>query len=69
MPISLLPLLARTLDTTVEDLIGAPKAKAAGKRGPAPKIQQQLEQVAALPKAKQRAIAQVLDSMLAQSSS
>lgn len=40
----------------------------AGRRGPAPKIQQQLEQVAALPKAKQRVIAQVLDSMLAQSS-
>lgn len=29
---------------------------------------QQLEQVAALPKAKQRVIAQVLDAMLAQSS-
>ncbi len=41
-------------------------AKAGGKRGPAPKIQQQLERVSALPKAKQRAIAQVLDSMLAQ---
>jgi hypothetical protein len=35
-----------------------------GKRGPAPKIQQQLEQIESLPKAKQRAIAQVLDSML-----
>jgi hypothetical protein len=35
------------------------------KRGPAPKIQQQLEQIEALLKAKQRAIAQVLESMLA----
>ena len=58
-----------TLAHYSEDLIGthAKRAKA-GKRGPAPKIQQQLEQIEALPKAKQRAIAQVLDSMLAQSS-
>jgi hypothetical protein len=43
-------------------------ARSAGKRGPAPKIQQQLERIEALSKTKQRAIAQVLDSMLAQSS-
>ena len=36
------------------------------KRGPAPKIQQQLEQIGRLPKAKQRAVMQVLDSILAQ---
>lgn len=36
------------------------------KRGPAPKIQQQLEQIGKLSAAKQRAIAQVLDAMLQQ---
>jgi hypothetical protein len=41
--------------------------KASSKRGPAPKIQQQLERVSALPKARQRVIAEVLDSMIAQS--
>jgi transcriptional regulator with XRE-family HTH domain len=56
---------AQALDTTVETLLGSAAAKAGGKRGPAPKIQQQLEKIEALPKAKQRAIAQVLDSMLA----
>lgn len=56
--------LATALNTTIEDLIGAPAKRGTGKRGPAPKIQQQLEQIEALPKAKQRAIAQVLDSML-----
>lgn len=66
VPTSLLPLLARTLGVTVEDLIGVPAARGVGKRGPAPKIQQQLEQIEALPKEKQRAIAQLLDSMLAQ---
>lgn len=66
---STLAKLADVLDTPVEDLIDthAKRAKT-GKRGPAPKIQQQLEQIEALPKAKQRANAQVLDSMLAQSS-
>ena len=65
VPISMLPLLADTLGVTVEELIGTPTRRAAGKRGPAPKLQQQLEQLSQLPKAKQRAIAQVLDSMLA----
>lgn len=62
VPISLLPLLAQTLDTSVDDLIGSPAPHTTRKRGPAPKIQ--LEQIKALHKAKLRAIAQVLDSML-----
>lgn len=63
MPISTLPLLAKALGVSIEELVGEqPKP---GKRGPAPKLQQQLEQLSQLPKAKQRAIAQVLDSMLA----
>ena len=66
MPISVLPLLAKALNTSIEELIGG--APRPGKRGPAPKLQQQLERVSALPKARQRVIAEVLDSMLAQSS-
>ncbi len=34
------------------------------KRGPAPKIQQQLEEIEALPKAKQRVVNQMIDAML-----
>ncbi len=65
--VAVVPVLAKTLDLSIEDLIGAaPTTKTAGKRGPAPKIQQQLERVNALPKAQQRVITQVLDSMLAQ---
>ena len=71
LPVSLLPAVVQALDTTFDALIAdatAPATKTPPKkRGPAPKIQQQLERVSALPKAKQRAIAQVLDSMLAQS--
>ena len=69
VPISTLPLLADTLEITIEALIGTPAKRRAGKRGPAPKIQQQLEQIGRLSVAKQRAIAQVLDAMLQQHSS
>lgn len=60
-----LPNLADLLGVTVEELVGTPTKRGTGKRGPKGKMQQQLEQIEALPKAKQRAIAQVLDSMLA----
>jgi hypothetical protein len=62
---AMLTAAAKALDVTIEDLLGNPSTKSTGKRGPAPKLQQQLEQVSRLPKAKQLAIAQVLDSMLA----
>lgn len=65
VPISHLPRLAALLGTSIEDLIGTPARRTAGKRGPAPKLQQQLEQIQALPKAEQRAISRVLDSVLA----
>lgn len=68
VPISTLPLLARTLGVSMEDLIGVPAARATGKRGPAPKLQQQLEQLSRLPKAQQRLVSQVIDSVLAQAS-
>lgn len=50
----------------MEELVGDASPKRAGKRGPAPKIQTQLERVSALPKSDQRAVMRVLDSMLAQ---
>ena len=64
-----LPNLAQRLDVTVEELVGAlPKRTAPGKRGPVSKIQQQLEQVNQLPRAKQRMVSEVIDSLLAQAS-
>ena len=65
IPVSTLPMLAKALNTSIEELIGG-DAKRGGKRGPAPKIQRQLEQLQQLPKIKQQAILQVLDSVLAQ---
>lgn len=66
VPITTLPLLAHTLGTSIEDLIGAPTPRGQTKRGPAPKIQQQLERVSQLPRARQRMVSEVLDSLLAQ---
>jgi transcriptional regulator with XRE-family HTH domain len=65
VPISMLPLLADTLSVTIEDLIGVSTRRSASKRGPQPKIALQLQRIEALPKAKQRAISQVLDSVIA----
>lgn len=68
--ISMLPTLSEALGMSIEELIGVSAKKiakpAAKKRGPTPRIQQQLEAVSALPRAKQRMVSQVLDSMLAQ---
>ena len=66
VPVSLLPALAIRLALTVEEPIGAPGLRPAGKRGPAPKLQQQLERITQLPKAKQKMVSEVLDSLLAQ---
>lgn len=60
------PLLARTLSITIEELIGVSPKSSNSKRGPAPKLQQQLEQLSRLPKAKQRLVSQVIESVLAQ---
>ncbi len=62
--VSALPVIAQALGVGIEDLVSA-NAKPA-KRGPAPKIQQQLERVSQLPRARQRMVSEVLDSLLAQ---
>ena len=62
--VSALPVIAQALGVGIEELVSA-NAKPA-KRGPAPKIQQQLERVSQLPRARQRMVSEVLDSLLAQ---
>lgn len=62
--VSTLPVIAQALGVTVEALV-ADDGSAAKKRGPAPKLQQQLERINALPKAQQRVISQVIESLIA----
>lgn len=65
VPVSALSTLARTLGVSLEELLGESDA-AAKKRGPTPKLQQQVERLAQLPKAQQRVVMQMLDGVLAQ---
>jgi transcriptional regulator with XRE-family HTH domain len=66
IPVETLAQLAQHLQTSVETLIGTQTAKAKGKRGPASKLEQQLEQVHRLPKAQQKFVSQMLDTVLQQ---
>lgn len=66
VPISALPALAEALGTTIEGVIGLNAKRSPSKRGPQPKIAQQLEQIRALPATKQRMVAQMIDAVIAQ---
>lgn len=70
VPVSMLPGLARVLAVAVESLIedeAAPTTiKARSRRGPASRLEQQLDALSQLPKARQKVVSQVLDAMLAQ---
>ncbi|CAM5271964.1 helix-turn-helix domain-containing protein [Sphingobium scionense] len=73
VPVSMLPRLARIFKTTIDALIGddasaalAAPAERRTRRGPPSRIEQQLDAIAKLPKASQKAVSQVLDAMLAQ---
>jgi transcriptional regulator with XRE-family HTH domain len=67
VPASMLPTLAELLNVPVEVLLGQSVRRAA-RRGPPSKLQQQVERLALLPKAQQRLVMQMLDSVLAQAS-
>jgi DNA-binding XRE family transcriptional regulator len=58
--------LARTLGVSLDELLGQESAAAAKKRGPLPKLQQQMERIQHLPRAQQRFVMQVIDTVLAQ---
>jgi transcriptional regulator with XRE-family HTH domain len=67
LPASLLPTLAQELQLPVEALLGqASGAKAPAKRGPAPRLQQHMERISALPKTQQKFVMQMIETVLAQ---
>jgi len=67
IPVSALPTLARSLGVSLEELLGD-DAGAAKKRGPVPKLQQQIERIQQLPRTQQRFVMQMLDTVIAQAS-
>ncbi len=62
--VAMLSTLAKELDVAVEDLLGEPTKPSKHKRGPTPRLQQQLEQISQLPRAKQRFVIEMLDTVL-----
>jgi transcriptional regulator with XRE-family HTH domain len=63
----LLPVLAETLELSLDEmLIGEPATRPAGKRGPASRLQQQIDAIGQLPKAKQKFVVEMIDTVLAQ---
>ena len=68
LPASMLPVLAQVLGLTTEELLGQNVDKASSKRGPTPRLQQQIDRISQLPKPKQRFVMEMLDTVLAQAS-
>lgn len=70
LPVVLVPKLADLFDVPTDVLLGVstPAGKTAGKRGPTPKLQRQLERVSRLPKAQQQVVLAMLDGVLLQHS-
>lgn len=67
VPVSLLPALARALDTSIEELVGDDSNKLPRKkRGPSSRLHQQIEEIRQLPRTKQKFVIQMLDVVLAQ---
>lgn len=63
----MLPRMAELLDLSFDEiLLGQPTVRLPGKRGPASRLEQQLDAIAHLPKAEQRAVSTVLTAVLAQ---
>lgn len=66
MPVSLLPEFSHLFGVPVDELLGL--SNGAGKRGPTPKFQKQLERISRLPRAKQHVVMEMLDGVLQQAS-
>ena len=64
VPASILPTLARLFSISVDELVGLKDT--AAKRGPMPKLQRQIEQVAQLPRTKQKFVSEMLDTVIQQ---
>jgi transcriptional regulator with XRE-family HTH domain len=64
MPMSLLPKLVDLFGVSTDELLG--RKSGAGKRGPTPVLQKQIERLHRLPKAQQKVVMQMLDGVLSQ---
>lgn len=68
IPASALPTLAELFKISIDELLGNQLKQASGKRGPASKLQQQIERLNQLPKSKQKFVIEMIDTVLQQAS-
>jgi transcriptional regulator with XRE-family HTH domain len=61
IPVSMLPKLTAVLATPVGEILGVEQRS---KRGPASRLQQQVERISHLPRGKQKFIIEMLDALL-----
>lgn len=66
VPASALPTLATLFSTSIDELMGKSDNATKGKRGPASTLQRKIDQVSQLPKAKQKFVIEMLDTVLNQ---
>ncbi len=66
IPVSALPILARLLSMSIDELLGETSKPANGKRGPASKLQQQIEQIRQLPRTQQTFVSKMLETVIQQ---
>lgn len=64
IPVSALPKLSAILATPIDEIVGVEKK---AKRGPASRIQQQVEMIGHLPRSKQKFVIEMLDTLIMQS--
>lgn len=63
---AMLPDIAKLFGISVDELLGLKNGTS--KRGPAPKLQQQMERINQLPKAQQKFVIKMLETVLSQAS-
>ena len=69
IPVSALPTVARLLNMTIDELLLGEADKAARKkRGPASRLQQQIDRVSTLPRSKQKFVIEMIDTVIQQAS-
>jgi len=68
VPVSALPILAKLLTVSIDELLGQSAKRTHGKRGPASKLQQQIERVSLLPRSKQKFVIDMIDTVIQQAS-
>jgi transcriptional regulator with XRE-family HTH domain len=68
VPVSALPVLAKIFDMTIDELLGEHLEKKTNKRGPASKLEQQIERVNALPRSKQKFVMEMIETVIQQAS-